>query len=236
MATIGQALPQPESGWRRYDIKQDEPLLNFTGNWYWISNSSYYQGGAIANNILESSVEFYFKGTSIRLVSVISSAQSEKVEVKINDSIIENFSVNGSTLFVVLAYEKTGLENKVHKVTITNKSSDSAKKVFALDCIDLVGEIVKGRPKLTLHNPSTNKHYSLDDNTLIPLPDISDKNMILHGIEQGKEIQLGVPFDKVRFISYKEEKLEDGYKTFSTKVDSTNKYSVTKTEIKEVIK
>ncbi|WP_107951041.1 LamG-like jellyroll fold domain-containing protein [Lysinibacillus parviboronicapiens] len=50
--------------------------------------------------------------------------------------------------------------------------------------------------KLAIKNPTTNEHYSLSDNTLIHLPDNSTKNMILHGIEQGKEIQLDVPFDK----------------------------------------
>ncbi|OXS74287.1 hypothetical protein B1B04_09170 [Lysinibacillus sp. KCTC 33748] len=46
-----------------------------------------------------------------------------------------------------------------------------------------------------------NSHYSLSDNTLIHLPDTSPKNMILHGIEQGKEIQLDVPFTKHRYFN-----------------------------------
>ncbi|MET4561046.1 hypothetical protein ABIA69_002191 [Lysinibacillus parviboronicapiens] len=53
---------------------------------------------------------------------------------------------------------------------------------------------------LTLKSSTTNEHYSLSDNTLIHLPDNSIKNMILHGIEQGKEIQLDVPFDKHIYV------------------------------------
>lgn len=55
--------------------------------------------------------------------------------------------------------------------------------------------------RITIKNPTTNEIYSLSDNTLIHLPDNSTKNMILHGIEQGKEIQLDVPFDKHRYFN-----------------------------------
>ncbi|QGG50745.1 discoidin domain-containing protein [Lysinibacillus pakistanensis] len=46
-------------------------------------------------------------------------------------------------------------------------------------------------------------YFSLENQTLILLPDNSTKNMILHGIEQGKEIQLDVPFDKHRYFNDK---------------------------------
>ncbi|OXS65594.1 hypothetical protein B1B04_24910 [Lysinibacillus sp. KCTC 33748] len=57
--------------------------------------------------------------------------------------------------------------------------------------------------RVIVKNPTTNQHYSLSDNTLIHLPDNSAKNMILHGIEQGKEIQLDVPFGKHRYLNDK---------------------------------
>lgn len=52
-----------------------------------------------------------------------------------------------------------------------------------------------------LQNTNTKKHYSLSDNTLIHLPNTSNKNMILHGIEQGKEVQLDVPFTKHNYVN-----------------------------------
>ncbi|WAX16565.1 hypothetical protein LC76P1_00128 [Lysinibacillus phage LC76P1] len=54
--------------------------------------------------------------------------------------------------------------------------------------------------RLILQNSATNKNYSLLDNTLIHLPNTSTKNMILYGIEQGKEIQLDVPFDRMKYV------------------------------------
>lgn len=70
---------------------------------------------------------------------------------------------------------------------------------------------------LVLKNPTTNEHYSLSDNTLIPLPDSSTKNMILYGIEQGKEIQLDVPFNKHLFHVTTEESTANG-RIFTTNI------------------
>lgn len=55
--------------------------------------------------------------------------------------------------------------------------------------------------RLILQNSLSNEYYSLSDNTLIHLPNNSDKNMISYGIEQGKEIQLDVPFDKMKYVN-----------------------------------
>lgn len=50
-------------------------------------------------------------------------------------------------------------------------------------------------------NNNCEKYGSLDNNTLISLPNNSTKNMILHGIEQGKEVQLDVPFTKINHVN-----------------------------------
>lgn len=55
--------------------------------------------------------------------------------------------------------------------------------------------------KMTIKNPTTDKLYSLSDNTLIHLPDNTTESIIEHGIEQGKFIQLDVPFDKHRYFN-----------------------------------
>lgn len=67
-----------------------------------------------------------------------------------------------------------------------------------------IGEIKLGyidNRRVVLKNESTNQHYSLDEKALIPLPDSSSKNMILHGIEAGKEIQLDEAFDKIQYVN-----------------------------------
>jgi len=98
-------------------------------------------------------------------------------------------------LWQVCVYEKTGLENKDHSVTITTTGSG----IKILDAIDTFTTIPIKR--LAIKNATTDITYSLSDNTLIHMPDSSNKNMILHGIEQGKEIQLDVPFDKHRYFN-----------------------------------
>ncbi|MFJ6207309.1 discoidin domain-containing protein [Lysinibacillus sp. NPDC092081] len=55
------------------------------------------------------------------------------------------------------------------------------------------------KKRMVLQND--NSYYSLSENTLIHLPDNSHKNMILHGIEQSKEIQLDVPFTKHNYLN-----------------------------------
>ena len=54
--------------------------------------------------------------------------------------------------------------------------------------------------KMALKNPTTNQHYSLSEKTLVPIPNSSPENIILHGIEAGKEIKLDEPFDKITTI------------------------------------
>lgn len=99
-----------------------------------------------------------------------------------------------------------------------NEKSYRFYKIYLLsnyghNSVNQLGEAVFGMidyNRLILKNPTTNKHYSLADNTLIHLPDSSPKNMILHGIEKGKEIQLDVPFDKIQYVQDKSEVLGTG--------------------------
>lgn len=88
-----------------------------------------------------------------------------------------------------------------------------------------IAEIYYGRIKrnrnLALKNIATNKHYSLDNKTLIHLPSSSDKNMILHGIASGKEIKLDEVFDKMKYVKDTSEVLGSG-KKFTHVVDVSN--------------
>lgn len=80
-----------------------------------------------------------------------------------------------------------------------------------------IGEITYGYEnsnKLIVNNTTTNKSYSLDSKTLIHLPSSSNKNMILHGIEAGKEIKLDEPFDKIRTVIDN----EDGTQTVTDEI------------------
>ena len=85
-----------------------------------------------------------------------------------------------------------------YRILITaNNGSTLATAIGEMEMFELLFE--KG--KLALKNPPTNNYYSLSDNTLIHLPDGTNKHIIEHGIEQGKEIQLDVPFTKHNYVN-----------------------------------
>lgn len=77
------------------------------------------------------------------------------------------------------------------------KNNGYATSIFGINRIQLFYE----GEKIVINNPTKMHYYSLSDNTLIHLPNSSPKNMILHGIEQGKEIQLDVPFSKHKYVN-----------------------------------
>lgn len=80
--------------------------------------------------------------------------------------------------------------------------------------------------KMIIKNPATNKYYSLAEKTLVPLPLLSNENMILHGIEAGKEVQLDISFNKMKYVQDTSEVLGSG-KVFTHEID-TSKVKVNK--------
>lgn len=81
-----------------------------------------------------------------------------------------------------------------------------------------------------MKNENADKYYSLAEKTLIPLPSLSNKNMILHGIEQGKEIQLDVPFTKHKYVNELSVENLSG-KVFTQDINKANNLNIR--EIKE---
>lgn len=133
MATVGQTLTAPEAGWRRYD--DTNSLIKLKGNWNRYSGTaSYYNSThSTTGSNLDSFVEFSFKGTALRLIGILYSGSSERLEVSI-DGVKEEYSQNAaSTIYQALNYEKTGLEDKFHQVVIKNLGT----KGFYFDAIDL---------------------------------------------------------------------------------------------------
>ncbi|MFJ7982414.1 hypothetical protein ACIQ1D_19310 [Lysinibacillus xylanilyticus] len=241
MATIGQVLTQPESGWKR--IEETDSNFTYEGVWGSRSNSAYSGGSqkTQSNTVLKNKIKFKFHGTKIRIISTIYPSYTHKVKITI-DGEEDYYSLQGTTTTnIALVYEKINLPLGLHYIEIEKMENGGYDADFYWDAIDIDsdGYIANkdfALKRLAIQDPIKNQYYSLSEKTLIHLPDTSDKNMILHGIEQGKEIQLDVPFDKVKFVPYESEDIGNGYKTFSIKVDNTNNHSVINTEIKEVSK
>jgi Carbohydrate esterase 2 N-terminal len=157
MTVIGDQLLQPEEGWKRYD----DADLNFryTGSWSTITNTSHYNGTMheAARGVSGMSVSFYFKGTSLRVISSMQDSTYRARDLTISiDGITETYSEvhpTNSLVTQALAYEKTDLEDKEHHVVITAGTTGTYRMNF--DAIDInndgtllphpreIGEILK---------------------------------------------------------------------------------------------
>lgn len=132
MATIGQTLTSPESGWQRTD--DTNPKISYVGSgWTKPTSSGFYNGGLSATNVSGDIATFKFYGTKLRIIDQIHPNRSTNISITI-DGNTEIFSEYASVAQnQTLVYEKTGLILKVHDVTI--KLTDTA--YLSIDAIDI---------------------------------------------------------------------------------------------------
>ena len=133
---------------------------------------------------------------------------------------------NGS-LALVRLWNKDLATTSIQENSKTVISTSTPNLVYQLDAekgVDITyGNIssiydfyVKEDNKLILKN--NENVYSLDNKTLIHLPNTSDKNMILFGLEAGKEIKLDEDFDKMKYVQSESEVLGEG-KVYKHEID-----------------
>ena len=225
MATVGQQLLTPESGWKRYDDR--DALIQYIGTgWTDYTGAGGYNGSIKISKTQGDAIRFNFTGKKIRIITLRNIDWGTNIQISI-DGISKFFSAKGSQLATTLVFEELNLDDREHLVEI-KKGDGIANLYIGLDAIDIDingallsynEDIFPFRKRLSLKNPTTNERYSLDDKTLIPLPDSSNKNMILYGIEQGREIQLDEPFNKIKHPSFSNEALGNG-KVFKTTINT----------------
>lgn len=138
MATIGQQLTSPESGWKRYDdntplfkrsgssIEQHTVTGTYNGTSYYIKNGS---------------IEFRFIGTKIRIIGDKYTNKSSDIKVEIDGTLIGTYSQYGSEATQILLFEMTGLNNSEHYVKIYSNDTVNNFNVDAID-IDDTGRIL----------------------------------------------------------------------------------------------
>ena len=139
MATVGDQLVTPESGWRRYD--DTHVGLKYTGTWTTPSPSNIgYYGGSIrvtSRAVDNNYVTFSFFGTKLRIISDLYSDRHSDNAITI-DGVTEMYSafraVGSPSLQQSIVYEKTGLPLAFHTVTITTGHN---RINFTLDAIDI---------------------------------------------------------------------------------------------------
>ena len=135
MATIGEQLLQPEEGWKRIDNISGS--IKYNGSWGIYSGNSFYNNTLYSSNTLGDSYSFSFYGTKFRIISQYYTNRTTEQTVVIDDSITEKYTGNNTPANIVLEYEKTGLTEGIHTVTVTNTGRGGGHGFMPIDAIDI---------------------------------------------------------------------------------------------------
>lgn len=139
MATIGQALTTPESGWKR--INADHPLLSYTGSWTTQTNAAYSGGINKYATSVGARVSFTFKGTKFRYIGQYNATSKTPASISI-DGVTEQIPFLSNTLInSVLVYEKTGLVEGNHTVVITINVANEYQSIQGIE-VDSTGRLI----------------------------------------------------------------------------------------------
>lgn len=139
MATIGQQLTSPESGWKRFDINPTQTEFSTYGNWTYIGNdtySSYNKTRAFGQS--PNGYRFNFVGSKLRIIAGTYSSRSKNIKVYIDGELRGTYSGNGTERYQILLYEISGLLYREHYVDIS--CSEAYSDYDAID-IDENGEL-----------------------------------------------------------------------------------------------
>lgn len=135
MATIGQILTAPESGWKRIDDTNSN-IIYSGATWSSYSSASLYGGNYHYSSATNGAyIKFKFYGTKFRIISAAASSKTANVTVTIDgisSGSLTQFS-SPTEVYQILQYEKTGLTLGNHVVIITSNEA----KEFTLDAIDI---------------------------------------------------------------------------------------------------
>ncbi|WP_312560199.1 hypothetical protein [Anaerospora sp.] len=151
MATLGQELTAPETGWKRID--DTDSRFTFIGqSWNSFPYAGFYGGTSHTSypnaDELNMQVKFNFLGSKIRVIAQMNNESPNDIRIEIDgviDSYSQHASNSGATGLQRLVYENTELENKVHSVVITKVTA----RIIHLDAIDIDEE-----GKLLPYNPT----------------------------------------------------------------------------------
>jgi Bacterial surface proteins containing Ig-like domains len=134
-AGYGDQLTAPEIGWKRYDDKDSR--IQYTGSgWSEYTYSGFYLGTDKNTSTEKDKIDFYFNGTSLRIIGQLHPVASNNTKINI-DGVEYHYSEYSSTAgsFSVqrLVFEKNDLTVGIHKVEITEMSTATLR----FDAIDI---------------------------------------------------------------------------------------------------
>ncbi|WP_312113527.1 discoidin domain-containing protein [Brevibacillus reuszeri] len=137
MATIGDQLITPETGWKRYD--DNVVGFKYIGSGWKLGTSSNgsvneYSQTQHFTNVVGDKVVFEFSGTKLRVIAQRNTNRSTVVDIVL-DGVTYTYSENGSLQSQTLLFEKTDLPSGVHTVEI--KHGTGGSQYISLDAIDI---------------------------------------------------------------------------------------------------
>lgn len=143
MAILGQPLTEPESGWKRFDERNENIWYSPEWGAYGPTGitAPYYNGGCMYAHSNQAILKFNFTGTKIRMTGYTGSDACDAVDVYVDGikySLAQSYPSGGG--HQGLWFELTGLENKEHSVQVESKSSTKDCYLDAID-LDVFGEI-----------------------------------------------------------------------------------------------
>lgn len=119
MATIGDQLLQPESGWKRYDDTDNN--ITYEGTYNTWDGSVCYNSSLHYTTTGRTSVKvkFNFTGSTIAIIAYSDLTYANDIVIRIDNN-EKSFSEKFSTHAQTLVYKNTTLQNKEHFVIITS--------------------------------------------------------------------------------------------------------------------
>ncbi len=233
-SSIGSILLNPENQWKR--IEDIDTKFVYEGNWGSRTNVAYSGGSqkTQANTVLGNKVRFKFYGTKIRVISTLYPSYSPKIRITI-DGITDFYTLQGDSTNNALVYEKKNLPLGLHYVEVEKVTNGSYNPDFIWDAIDIddngyITDIDFTFNRLVIKSPTTDEYYSLSDSTLIYMPNTSSKNMISYGVKEDNEVQLDIPFNKIKYV------IDSPFNNVSGKVFTQDIGKIKTLNIKEVKK
>jgi hypothetical protein len=130
-ASVGERLSEQEAGWERYD--DGNKSIKYLGSWVDDYSGDEYYSTSKWTRQSGAQIKFSFYGTKLRLIGTRYPDRPNNVQITI-DNMNEVFSQNGPFSRQNLIFEKTGLSEGRHNVTITVPQFSG---VYDLDAIDI---------------------------------------------------------------------------------------------------
>jgi hypothetical protein len=163
MATVGEQLLQPESGWKRIDSTSSN--ITYHGVWSTRDDSQYWNGQISGTAVIGDYATFNFTGTKLRIIGHLCVGGGTDISVFIDNMYKGKINQAFTTsVYQALNFEILDLENAEHTVKIVNNANGLG--VDAID-IDENGDIKppQGPPTLLriTMSDSSEREYRLMD-------------------------------------------------------------------------